>query len=444
MGQTARVTVRDLLSVPSLGLRLLSAPEAIDSTVRWAHPTELLDPGQYLAGQELVLTVGTSLEGDEDRCRRFVERLVDAGASALGYGVGDVTAEVPVALVEACRELALPLLRVPEGVPFQSITELLADRRAEARAALERRVQRLSTRLLDALAEDSSLERLLDIVAADLGGQVRLADGELRWTALSDTDVKPSESTLRHIESVLAVRQHEQDVASAQLRAESGRLLHLVVTGTADPEVLRELLTAAGLRFDGPLVVASWPDKATGLVGDALGPALFADLAEGSVSVSAVADEVLAAAVAAAVPCGVAAPCGAADLAAAVQTALAALDLSRRRGAPATHRDLISFEGLLEQQPRERIRPFADTLLLPILEQDRAHGTALVPTLRAFLEGDGSVNATAAALHLHPNSLRHRLKRIGELTAADPKVFSDRVALAIALWAWDRRPRGRR
>lgn len=67
-----------------------------------------------------------------------------------------------------------------------------------------------------------------------------------------------------------------------------------------------------------------------------------------------------------------------------------------------------------------------------------------MPTLRAFLEGDGSVNSIVRDLHLHPNSLRHRLRRAGELTGSDPRVFADRVALAVGLWAWGRRPRGRR
>lgn len=440
----ATVTVRDLLAVPSLGLTLLSAPEAIDVRVRWAHPTELLDPRPYLSGGELVLTVGTTLAGDDDRCRVFLGRLVEAGVSAVGYGVGDVTEDVPVGLVEACRRGDVPLLRVPAGVPFQAITELLADRRAEALATGERRVQRLSTRLLDAMAEDCSLEQLLEVVTADLGGRVDFEQGALRWTALSDADVAPSESTLHHIGSVLAVRQHEVDVSFAHQRAEAGRLLRLVIDGKADPVVLHEALTGAGLRTDQPLVVAAWPDRASSLVVDGLGAALFADLAEHSLSITADPDRVLATALEAKVPCGVAAPCDVAKLASAVPVALAALDLSRRRGTPATYRDLVTLEGLLEQQPLERMQPFVDLLLQPLVEHDRSRGTALVETLREFFKDDGSITTTAQHLHLHPNSLRHRLKRIGELTGADPKIFSDRVALAAALWAWDRRPYGHR
>jgi DNA-binding PucR family transcriptional regulator len=118
--------------------------------------------------------------------------------------------------------------------------------------------------------------------------------------------------------------------------------------------------------------------------------------------------------------------------------------VARDRGAPASYRDLTSFEGLLEQQPADRLSPFAEKLIGPLIEHDRQHGTALVDTLRAFLDNDGSVNATARQLFLHANSLRHRLRRIQELTGSHPQVFDERVALAIGLWAWDRRPRGHR
>ena len=441
---SSALTVRDILAVRALRIRLLAAPGAIDVGVRWAHPTELLDPRPYLSGGELVLTVGTSLAGDDARCRDFVERLVDAGVSAVGYGVGDITDEVPTGLVEACGHHDLPLLEIPAEVPFQTITELLADRRADALAAGERRVQQLSTRLLDAMATGQSMDQLLDIVTAELGGRVTYQDGQLHWEAASGSDAAPSVSTMRHISSVFTVRQHEQDVAFAHQRAEAGRLLRLVADGRADAEVLREALAEAGVSADHRVVMAAWPPQAVDLVVGRLGPALFVDVPEGSVSVTAGGDEVVQAALDVAVPCGMAAPCAVGDLASALPAALAALDLSRRRGAPATHRDLVSFEGLLEQQPLERLQPFADTLLLPLVEHDRQHGTALVPTLRAFLGGDGSVNSTARDLHLHPNSLRYRVKRIGELTGSNPRVFADRMALAIGLWAWDRRPRGRR
>lgn len=64
---------------------------------------------------------------------------------------------------------------------------------------------------------------------------------------------------------------------------------------------------------------------------------------------------------------------------------------------------------------------------------DREYGTHYEDTIRAFLAEDCSVTRTARVLHLHPNSVRHRLGRVRALTGADPLRFADQVELALAL-----------
>lgn len=439
----ATVSIRDLLSVRALGLRLRAAPERVDAPVRWAHSTELIDPGPYLSGHELVLTVGTALQDDE-RCHDFVDHLVAAGATAVGYGVGDVTDEIPAALLLACREQGLPLLEVPPGVPFQAITELLADRRAEARTARGRRVQRLVSRLLDAIALDRPMDELTQVIQDEVGGRVEFSDGVLEWWPMTEADVRPTQETMGHLTAVLAVRQHEVDIEAANRRAELGRLLDLVLKGRADPEVLQHPLETTGVDVERPIVVAVWPKMAARLVGPRLTPSLVAEHGEAIVTMSSDPSQIVEVAAALSLPCGIGEPAPLSQLRRTAPPAFAALKVARDRGAPASYRDLTSFEGLLEQQPPDRLSPFAEKLIGPLIEHDRQHGTALVDTLRAFLDNDGSVNATARQLFLHANSLRHRLRRIQELTGSHPQVFDERVALAIGLWAWDRRPRGHR
>jgi DNA-binding PucR family transcriptional regulator len=50
---------------------------------------------------------------------------------------------------------------------------------------------------------------------------------------------------------------------------------------------------------------------------------------------------------------------------------------------------------------------------------DQEHNTALLETLEEFLLRRGNVSATSDALYVHPNTLRQRLRRIGELTGID-------------------------
>jgi DNA-binding PucR family transcriptional regulator len=439
-GSPGALTLRELLALPQLGTRLLTSVDGVDVPVRWAHPTELLDPRPYLSGGELVLTVGSSLR-TEEQCHTFVEHLVAAKVAALGYGVGDVTPDVPPALVECCRRLGLPLLSLAYGVPFQAVTELIADYRSQAQLAGGRKVQQLITELLDAVAADRSPDELLDLVGAALGGRVSFHEGMLVWS--SDSPAPPAE-VLRHVGAVLAVqqREHEQDANSR--RREAGRLLQLVTARKADAEVLHEALASAGVPASEPVVVAAWPPGTGAALAGGLRPALIAEADDATLTLTAHEDVLLDVAHDLSLPCGVAPPSAVDALPSVVPVALAALELSRRRGVPMTHRDLVTFAGLLELQPPDRLAPFSETLVAPLDQHDRAHGTALLATLRAFLDTNGSVSVTASDLFLHPNSVRHRLLRIGELTGCDPRSFDDRVALTVGLWAWDRQPRGRR
>jgi GAF domain-containing protein len=54
-----------------------------------------------------------------------------------------------------------------------------------------------------------------------------------------------------------------------------------------------------------------------------------------------------------------------------------------------------------------------------IAEYDRQRSTSLLRTLEEFLRRRGSISATAEALYVHPNTLRQRLRRIGELSGLD-------------------------
>jgi DNA-binding PucR family transcriptional regulator len=53
----------------------------------------------------------------------------------------------------------------------------------------------------------------------------------------------------------------------------------------------------------------------------------------------------------------------------------------------------------------------------------------LMETLRAYLDADLDVARTAEVLYVHPNTVRYRLRRIGELTGLDPQRFSGQVEL---------------
>jgi len=96
---------------------------------------------------------------------------------------------------------------------------------------------------------------------------------------------------------------------------------------------------------------------------------------------------------------------------------------------------------------RQGLLDEADLLLVALLtghpDTDRARSTRLVlggldDHLLASIDAHiatGSADAAAARLGVHPQTLRHRLRRTRELTGRDPRRPWDRLVLEVALVA---------
>lgn len=94
----------------------------------------------------------------------------------------------------------------------------------------------------------------------------------------------------------------------------------------------------------------------------------------------------------------------------------------------------LSDLGLRAAVWRERAlgEHLAAEYLGPIADLPRG-GPGLEQTLRAYLEHDLRIEAAAAALFVHPNTLRHRLRRVEEATRRDLSRFESLVELWWAL-----------
>lgn len=100
-----------------------------------------------------------------------------------------------------------------------------------------------------------------------------------------------------------------------------------------------------------------------------------------------------------------------------------------------TSDEIHSHALLLATVPDGVRRSFRERLLRPLQDYDREHHSDLVATLTAFLDHSGSWNKCAAALHLHVNTLRYRIRRVEELTGRDLSTLEDRVDFFLALRA---------
>ncbi|MGW8995184.1 PucR family transcriptional regulator [Streptomyces zhihengii] len=461
---TPPVALAALLADEALGLRQVAGPSATAATaVHMVHTSEMADPYPYLLGGELLLSAGVQLD-DPDR---YVARVVEAGAAALGFGVTPVYDTVPPGLAEACDRHGLPLLEVPPRTTFSAVARSVWRLMAESRHRELRRVTQAQQGLAAAAARPDPVPAVLQQLALRLEGWAVLhgPDGH----PLHAAGREPSPGTVATLVRLAGVvtpgTSTRPAAASASDTAPDGSHLSAfalgggrgLVLGIAAPAresgdhtvagvavVLLSLLTArhrgadAASRFSalvrlllggtpaetapllgpGPWTVVharggdGTPFAATAL-GTALGSPLVDTGEDGTVRV--LLPEAGALAAQPGWTLGASTPADAADLPAADAHAARAL-----RRATSTRKPLVRHRETapdLLTEARRRLAPLTDS-------------PALTDTLRTWLSLHGSWDRTATALGIHRNTVRQRITRCAGLLDAD----LDDVDVRMELW----------
>lgn len=103
----------------------------------------------------------------------------------------------------------------------------------------------------------------------------------------------------------------------------------------------------------------------------------------------------------------------------------------------------ISLDGLglvgllLQLDDTEQLLRYADRVLGPVRAHDTARGTDLILTLRTHFASGLVAGTTATRLHVHPNTVGQRLRRIHSLTGMDLSRPDEAMEIAVALTVGD-------
>ncbi|MFC9588389.1 PucR family transcriptional regulator ligand-binding domain-containing protein [Streptomyces sp. NPDC056944] len=460
------VPLAALLARPDLGLRLLAGPE--DVPLHWVHTSEMADPYPYLLGGELLMTAGVLLTDPA----HYVERVVEAGAAALAFGVTPVYDTVPPELVAACERHRLPLVEVPPRTPFTAVARALWRLMAEARLHELRRVTEAQQSLAAAAARPAPVPAVLGALASRLGGRAVLFGTDGTESAAAGREV-PAEAAraLRDLAGVLGPRPGGPASASGDggglrlaayaLGGGDGLTLGVAaerrgpgdhtIAGVAvvllslltaphrgadvtvrDGALVRLLLGAAPAEVAGALGPDPWtvvhgrggdgtPFAAASLAA-ALGTPLVAQeggtvrlLLPSSAAVTAQEGWTL----------GASAPVPPAELAAGDAQAARALRRAEANRAALVRHRAGGFAALVDP---DEAAAYARGVLNPLTEP-------LAETLRVWLSLHGSWDRTAVALEIHRNTVRQRITRCAALLDRDLDDPDVRMELWFALRA---------
>ncbi len=493
------VALRDLVTVEALALRLRTGESGLDRLVRWVASTELADPTPWMDGGELVLTTGLRQRTAAAQTA-FVERVAEAGAAGIGFGVGLSHNSVPRATLATAHRTGLPVLEVPYETPFIAITRHVADRLAAEHLGDQRRLVDVYDRLTQAVLTGDGLDRLIRTLSRQTGTDVAvlLPDG----TSLAgQPPAKPAHDLGIDVDCVPVARlvagptAHPEPLPYAarliglelarrlsflaSRRLLLGRLLGDVFDGHLRGESVGWLFTAHGIHPTMPYrtLVGGWSDNdrtATATADERSrrlsrtawsirqfnvpGPGPTPTVTDlGAHPISAIIDRYLVVFIPHGVP--------AKDQ---ISAMLQALRLDPQRGPSATigvsaphggamgiergyleartaaargpgvhHATPLTLSDLLLAQATPAASTLSDQILGPLTRFDAEHNAGLTETLSRYLATDGSVQATADQLFIHRNTVRYRLDQIERLTGRTLSSTTDRTELWLALLVRD-------
>jgi purine catabolism regulator len=467
-------------------VRWVHNSDLADPTPFLADDLVLLTTGTQFSGEE----------DDSDAYADYVRRVVSRGVIALGFGTEVVREGVPAGLVAACREFRMPLFEVPYRTPFIAVARANAEavaaqayarrswaldaQRAIALAAL--RPDGLGATLAELAKQLHTWVGLFDasgllarehpsggldapsLAVAAEEATTLLRRGSRAASALHEGRTPLTLQTLGrtgHLRGVIAIAAGELDpegrgvvtavVAMAGLALEQNRGLARAMTAlrsalvesllTDEPTLARRIARdlTGGLPAAPVAVAVAEVGRSDSLDEwlDVQAAERRSDLAFGwheqelVLVVPAAATEVFAAlADRFGARVGVSSAVGYAGFAGAHAEARTAL---HRGGDGVSTFAQVQATGMLAALDNDDARALAAGMLEPLARSDAEDGTALLETVRAWLEHDTRIEAAASALGVHRHTVRARIALAQRLLGLDLSSFASRAELWAAM-----------
>lgn len=455
------ITIDELVAVPELGMSYLAGAAGGGRPITWAHTCDQAEPWLWVGPGDLMMTTGGGLPSDPRTQVHWLEQLAGTRACGLMVGPKRGTPPLSAAMRQRADELRFPVIDVDFELEFASVAHIVIESALRTERARIVAVRRLYDAWGQALHARAGLPERLRMVSATLGWRLLVRDQRSGRPVASGTDSdtdtervghrrgeptavgvpgtcpaelvatpgrRPVDDTLllHHLAALIAVDLEQRADERTERRDSGAELLAELLDGTLPLRAVRSELVRRGLA--GPLALARFRPGETAET-DRLhhatalrerfplllrrGEHLLALLPADPALV-----EQLSAELGAGTTVGVSAPLtDALELGEAARQAGLALGHASAPDDPVTHYSRLS--GLLPRSLGEADRLVAHHLE-PLRAHDRANGTELVRTLRAFLRRDGAWQATATELGIHRQTLVYRLRTVGELTGLRP------------------------
>lgn len=378
------LTVRELLEQTrgKYHLNLLAGKDDLDYTVTWVHMMEDTSAAEFFWGNELVVTSGYAAHTAGELCA-FADVMASKNCAGIVINVGKYLQRVPEQVVRHCQSLGLPLLTMPWEM---SITEFVREC-----CALIHKSRKGDDELANAVIQvirspqesAQAQSQLSDVFDQQRGFVVLAAYTQMTEASRGVTDHR---STLR---------------------------LHTALRMFACPFLV--------FRYQHRFVILlnQTEEEPTRQAAQRILETIQEKMPEMPVYI------------------GIGEPVHRLErLSESYHGAVAASRRGELQGQALVRFRDMGFYRLLYSVPDEGLlRSYYQEVMGPLLEQDYRSGSAYTETLFRYLLSDGSLQAVAAAMYTHRNTVNYRMGKIRALLGKQLDTQAERLPYLLAYHA---------
>lgn len=169
------LSINDILTLPVLAdAKVLAGEKGITREVSLVTVGEVPDIGDWLTGNELVLSTFFATDASPEAQADFTRRIIKAGASGLIVKPGRFIEAISPEILALGDEHGFPVIEVPESVRWTHITAGISERIVGEHLALLERSREIHNSMLDVVIGGGSWESIADTSAQLLGRPVVL------------------------------------------------------------------------------------------------------------------------------------------------------------------------------------------------------------------------------------------------------------------------------
>lgn len=489
------LSVRELVQIPHLTLRVHAGGSGLERKIVWTHTTDLPEPWRWVSHGDLMMTNGMSFPSQEAEQIAVLEHLAEVGISALAIGEEMYCPPLTAGFDAAAERLGLPVLWIRHPMPFAAISRTVAESNQPEQSQRIARTARIYEAIRRTPGTDTGHSTTRETLADILQCQVDICDAVTGWSYFPEDEAPGREVTdavrsrrglpsagnriiplpsggAVHVvpvptreSAVLAVTsapefhpdtllmQHAATVAALELshthlelentRRMRADLASAVLDGSSRAQSAARSLAELGLGANRTVVVAAAGEDERLVhdlhVGLWRRRVLHATTVRASITFVLLQNRphalrAVADALGRTGTVGVSRPVRREHrFAESGQEAAWALGMARRSSAA-----LVRFGSMspsLGPTDRDDARALVEHRLGALMRYDEDHGSELMSTLEAFLDQRRSWQRTAEALQIHRQTVHYRVGRIEELIEVDLAESGDLAQVWLALQA---------